>query len=503
MYIGSPPRRRRSSPWRVLTLLVLIGISLYVLVQVLQDPAEPAYVLAPTATPTPTAQSYVAEAEELYWQGDLKEAIVAYERALEVDPTQVEASIALARLLVIEGRTLEAVQRAEQAVEQAPDSAEAWAVLGMAYDWRGQIQRAVEACQRAVELGPEYADAHACLAEAYVDAQRWALARETAETALALDSDSVDVQRNHGYVMEVLGDYREALRSYKRALEIHPRLAYIHIAVGNNYLALGQFDAAVESFQRAAEIDPQSPRAFHRLGRTHYERGELSKAQTYLDQAIEADPEFGPAFGYLGFTNWSRRNYEDAIPSLQRAIMLELMASRRRVHRFFITVEDRSGQLAAPSSSAVMTGDFTPLTLRDPDMLRASLTPVGAEERWQGARGSVTLDTRTGAYTVTLEAMPETRPNDAYVGWFGGLNALSGRPLNTGHLSLSAGGVEAAFEATWVEGPRIDYFYTLGLAHFYMAECEEAYPLFEAALQIDPEDRNALEGIRMCDQAGG
>jgi hypothetical protein len=83
------------------------------------------------------------------------------------------------------------------------------------------------------------------------------------------------------------------------------------------------------------------------------------------------------------------------------------------------------------------------------------------------------------------------------------MKTLSGDPVRTGQLNLDGGSLEARLEATWVSGPRIDYFYTLGLAHFYMDECEEAYPLFNAALQIDPEDENALQGIRLCQQAEG
>ena len=77
--------------------------------------------------------------------------------------------------------------------------------------------------------------------------------------------------------------------------------------------------------------------------------------------------------------------------------------------------------------------------------------------------------------------------------------ALSGNPLGTGPLNLEADGtLEARFEAVWVDGPPIEHFYILGLAYFYMAECEKSYPLFDAALQIDPEETNALEGIRLC-----
>ncbi len=502
MYLGSRPKRRRSSPWRVLTLLVLIGIGVYVLMQVRQEPVEPAAVV-PTPTATRVASSYAAEAEDLYWEGDLAGAIAAYERALEMDPGRVEVTVSLARLLALEGRTMEAVELAKRAVERSPESARAWAVLGMAYDWHGGVAEALEACQRAIELDPDYADAHAYLAEAQVDAGGWAQATETARTAVDLDAGSVDVQRNYGYVMEVQGNYREALRAYQGALAIHPNLAYLHTAVGMNYLALGDFDAAMDSFERAIEVDPNRAKTYYRLGRAYYDRAQADQAQAHLEKAIEVDREFGPAFGYLGFVHWGRRNYEDAIPNLERAITLECMAARRRARRFIVTVEDRGEAVDNPSSPAVMRGDFAPLSLNETDRYRAELEPVVTGDGWQGAWGSVTLDTRTGVYTVTLEEMPETRRDESYVGWFEGVKTLPGDPLNTGELSLSNGDLEATFEAIWVRGPRIDYFYTLGLAHFYMAECEEAYPFFEAALQIDPEAENALRGVQLCEEAGG
>jgi hypothetical protein len=116
----------------------------------------------------------------------------------------------------------------------------------------------------------------------------------------------------------------------------------------------------------------------------------------------------------------------------------------------------------------------------------------------------VTFETQTGQYTVTLKGIPWVRHNQAYVGWFEGVDALSGAPLSTVPLNLKAdGSLEARFEAVWVDGPPIEHFYILGLAYFYMAECEKSYPLFDAALQIDPEESNALKGIQYCRDAGG
>lgn len=500
MYLDSGRKRRRSSPVRVLILLALIGAGIYTYLQIRQEKVEPPFV--PTPTPTRSAASYVSEAENLYWEGNLSEAIAAYEQALELEPSNVEAYVALARLLTLERRTLEAVHRGKQAVEMAPNNAAAWAVLGLAYDWHGAIQDAIEACTHALELDPESVEGYTYLAEAYADAGRWAEATETAQTALELDDTSVEAHRSYAWVLEVQGNYWQAIEEYKRALEIHPKLAHIHIALGKNYLALGDFDAAMRSFRRAVEVDPNNAEAYFRLGRAYYENGQHDDAETYLKQATEVDPESGSAFGYLAFTYWSRRNYEDAIPNLERAIALDCFAARRKAQGFFVTVEDQGGDRAKPSSDVVMEGDFALVPEKEPDTLRATLKPTVQEETWDGAVGTVTLDTRSGKYTVVLERMPRTAHNQVYVGWFEGVNTLSGDPLSAGPLKVGTdGSVEAELEAAWVEGPRIEYFYTLGLAHFYMAECEESYPLFEAALQIDPEEQNALKGIQLCREA--
>lgn len=494
-------KKRRSSPLRVMFLLMLISAGVYVYAMIQQEEIESPFV--PTPTPTRSALSYAAEAEELYLQGKLAEVIAAYKQAIALDPDDVLLYIPMARLLALEGQTVEAVRRAQQATEMAPENARAWAVLGMAYDWNGDIPEAIDACKRAIELDPTYAEGYAYLAEAYADAIRWGDAVEAAQTALQLDNRSVDAHRNYGYVLEIQGNYWLAVEEYERALAIHPNLAYIHITVGRNYRRLGDFEAAVKSFQRATEINPDSAVAFSELGSTYQEMGEFERAETYLKQATEADPHFGPAFGYLAINYWSRRNYESAIENFEPAIELSCIAARQKADRFYITLEELDKETPGPSTEIVMRGEFVATSTDNRDTLRATMKPTDEyDETWANARGTVTLHTRTGKYTITLAGMPRPKYNQAYVGWFEGVNALSGDPLGTGLLRVqSDGGMETQLETGWVEGPRIEYFYTLGLAYFYKAECEKSYPLFDAALQIDPEETNALEGIRLCQEA--
>ncbi|MFL7791715.1 MAG: tetratricopeptide repeat protein [Anaerolineae bacterium] len=501
MYIG-PHRKKRQPSWvLIILLLVLIAAGLYVLEMISRGQIERPF--EPTPIPTRSAFFYADEAEDWYQQGNLDEAIASYEQVLALDPADVNSLVKMARLLVLRERPVEAVRLAQRATEMSPENAQAWAVLGMAYDWNGDVSRAIDACKRAIDLDPTYARAYAYLSEAYTDAVRWTEAREAVELALQLDDHDEDVYRNYGYMLENQGDYTGAIAAYERALEIHPNLAYIHIAVGRNYRALGDFEAAASSFQRATEIDPSDAKAYDQLGWTYYGMGEYEQAETYLKKAIEADTEFGQAFGHLAINYWSRRNWEDAIPNFERAIDLACAESRRQVGAFYITVEEVGSEIPGPSPTVVMRGDFVVASEDDQDTLRAVLRPKNVDDdAWTDAQGTVTLNARTGQYTLKLQGVPRARYGQVYAGWFEGINTLSGDPLSTGSFALgSDGDLEAEFETGWVDGPRIEYFYTLGLAYFYKGECEKSYPLFYAALQIDPADYSALEGIRLCQEA--
>jgi tetratricopeptide (TPR) repeat protein len=501
MYIGPQKKKRRSSWALTVILLLLIAAGLYVLNLVNQGQIERPF--EPTPMPTRSALSYADEAEDLYQQGKLDEAIATYDQAIALDPDDVSFYIKQARLLALRDRPIEAVQVAQQAVDMSPENAQAWAVLGMAHDWNGDVSEAIDACKRAIDFDPTYARSYAYLAEAYTDAVRWVEAREAAELALQLDDHDEDVYRNYGYMLEFQGNYSGAIAAYERALEIHPNLAYVHIAIGRNYRALGDYEAAARNFQRATEIDPSDAEAFDQLGWTYYGMDEYEQAETYLKKAIEADPEFGQAFGHLAINYWSRRNWEDAIPNFERAIDLACVESRRQAEAFYVTIEELSSEIPSPSPLIVLRGDFAPVSENDRDTLRAVLRPRDTDdETWADAQGTVTLNARTGKYTIELKGVPRAGYGQGYAGWFDGINTLDGYPLGTGLLILdTSGGLKMELDTGWVSGPRIEHFYTLGLAYFYEGDCTKSYPLFYAALQIDPEDYSTLEGIRLCQEA--
>ena len=136
MYIGRKQRRR--SPRLILLLLVLIAAGSLFIYYVWAYQPEWSRPFEPTPTPTRTPQSYVLEAEAYYGEGQLDEAIAAYEQAVTISPDETAARIRLSQFLSLRRRTAEALSQAQQAVLQEPSNPQALTALCRALDAEGQ-----------------------------------------------------------------------------------------------------------------------------------------------------------------------------------------------------------------------------------------------------------------------------------------------------------------------------------------------------------------------------
>ena len=127
--------RRRRRPnyfgWVVFGLVVLFG---YYFNQVYLPTTPLLAGATPTATRSP--ESYVTEAEKLFQEGKLTQAIEAYQAALKASPQDPTLYVALARIQVWAGKYEEAQANAERALLLNNTNAMAHAVHAWALDFQ-------------------------------------------------------------------------------------------------------------------------------------------------------------------------------------------------------------------------------------------------------------------------------------------------------------------------------------------------------------------------------
>jgi len=498
-------RRRRRIPWlRLLTLLALIGAGAYVIMtvrEVMEEQAIGGAAHAPTPvpspTPTPSPAIYVARAEDAYWAGDLATAIDAYQRALDIEPNQAELYVELSRLLSFHAQPERGLEMAREALRRQPENARAWAMLCLAYDWLGSPTDAISACQKALTFDPTLPEAYGYLAEAYVDTGNWFAANSTIATAMELGENNLDVLRNRAYVLEAQGNYSGAIAGYREALKLHDKLAHIHMGVGRNANVLGNWTLAIQAYTDAVEANPYHIPARARLGLLYLLIGDYDKAQTHLTEAIKLDPTSADAHAHLGTLYFQQRNYEDAIENLRLAVRYGEARSRRRAIYLVITMEDTNAVGAQPGGTEVARAAFVhPYDFEAPlrGIIEGSI--VGSE-----ITGRVRFDVMSGRYALEMQGLPPAPAGKIYVGWFLSLRSLERQFVRTEVIFPAPDGrVRVSGDIGRVRGPAIETYYTLALSYYLLDQCNEAMPYIEAALRIDPEDANALQTWRLCQQ---
>ncbi|PWH17085.1 MAG: hypothetical protein DDG58_08450, partial [Ardenticatenia bacterium] len=377
MYLGPRPRRR-TPRLTILLLLMILAATLMVHYIATYRPSW-ATPFEPTPTPTWPASYYLAAGEGYYGEGQLDEAISAYQRAAAMLPEEPAVHIRLAQLLILRERSAEALAAARKAVVLSPRNAQAVAIFCRALDWEGLYAEALDACECAVELDERYAEAYAYLAEVYADLGNWTAARKYAQQAVDLNYQSLDAHRNQGYAYELQGRFSKAIEAYENAIRLHPRLVPLYLSAARNYRAIGKYKEAIDRLERAIRIEPNSSKPYDQLGWTYYLKGDVNRAVEYLEQAIELDPEDAQAWGHLGLVHYVTQHYEDAIVALQRAIQLFQREYLNRARELSIWAQDTDYD--PPRPVEVMRGEFEPLDRKSTTTLTAQLYPLPTERK--------------------------------------------------------------------------------------------------------------------------
>ncbi|MGQ0814843.1 MAG: TPR end-of-group domain-containing protein [Gemmatimonadota bacterium] len=198
---------------------------------------------------------------------------------------------------------------------------------------RESMAKAESLFKQAIERDPNYARAHAGLATVYVYQayRRWApsddtyaLAKRTAERALALDATSAEAEAVLGRIADVHAwDFKRAEAHYRRAIELNPGYAVAYSTHAWLLMRLGRPRESIVAALRATEIDRLSAVAQNSLGGMYaYTRAFDKAADAYLTGiGLTKTPEILLANLSLTYADMGRA--EDGIRVAQQSLQGE------------------------------------------------------------------------------------------------------------------------------------------------------------------------------------
>lgn len=123
--------------------------------------------------------------------------------------------------------------------------------------------------------------------DAYARASRTHLRSQLGDTVGALEDSAGLVALpaasgrdwfNHGFLLEQVERWDEALAAFRRATELDPKLDRAWYGLGLVLIRLQRYDEAVVALKRNTELQPMSPYGWYQLARVHVDRREPEEA---------------------------------------------------------------------------------------------------------------------------------------------------------------------------------------------------------------------------------
>jgi tetratricopeptide (TPR) repeat protein len=216
-----------------------------------------------------------------FHQGQLDEAVRAFQQAVELEPQKEGYQLDLGTILADRRPKLAAaLQVAKKAVQQFPDSYQAYQLKGLVETRLQHYQDAVLSYRRTSRLNPSAADMNVGLAVAQWGAGLKEQALATFEQGLQQFPKDPEHLREYARVLLKMSEQGNqaaevrAISLLKQAISLKDSEPDPFYQLGSLELAKGNAQEAVELLKRAAELDPKGSkvhfalsRAYRRLGR--------------------------------------------------------------------------------------------------------------------------------------------------------------------------------------------------------------------------------------------
>ena len=223
-----------------------------------------------------------------------------------------------------EGRLSEAIVEFEKALELRPSDSFALSNLANIHFIQNDMEQALYFVEKARKASPKNWFACGVLGDILAKSGDLSGAEAAYEEELALNPRAIYAYINLGMVYRKQRKLDAALATLKQGLEIAPENYRLHLALGDVYTKQGECEQAMNSYQRAIDLNPANQYAFNRWLACQIKRDNPEDAATQLKKvlSIPSRSQNAHLHALLGFQLKNLKRYEEAIDEFQIAVKL-------------------------------------------------------------------------------------------------------------------------------------------------------------------------------------
>ena len=218
-------------------------------------------------------------------------------QAVQTDPADTEARLALLRGLIAAEQWAEAAQVGSALLQDEDVQTTVPACMGIVYGKQGRWDAAIQQCHQALVLSPDDALVLCNLGLALARQGDAKAALESLEKAAAQEPQWAEAHYNVGTLLLQQERYHEAIKALERAIECRSTYPEAHFNRGNAHalrgleadgaLGYSELDCAINAYKTAIQQCPGYAAALYNLGMV-YQRMTSSEGLRVWEQYVEA-----------------------------------------------------------------------------------------------------------------------------------------------------------------------------------------------------------------------
>jgi tetratricopeptide (TPR) repeat protein len=232
--------------------------------------------------------------DRYYQNGDLNQAMEEFNRALELDPENVNVHNSLGVCYGVLGAYEKAVKIFQAAAELAPDELMPAYNIGLANLLIGNKEAALQSFLAAHEKDPQAFEPTFQVGRVYYESGKPKKARPFLEKATELTAENASVQRYLGLCYLDLKKDTAAVTALKKAVQLNPNDAEALSALGYLFDRQGENPDITTIFcQQSVEIVPDNGLFRYRYGQLLAKKGLLEEALREFETAQKLGHDVG------------------------------------------------------------------------------------------------------------------------------------------------------------------------------------------------------------------
>jgi tetratricopeptide (TPR) repeat protein len=222
--------------------------------------------------------------------GQLGEAEAQFREILKMDPSSVDGLNHLADILAGQKLYSAAIGYWDKALSLEPGNVDAGIARAVALSENGDQNAATSSLQQIVKTHPDLAVAHFNLGTVYANQKSFRQAADEYREASRLNPADPETRFALAKCLVFLGEYSEPIPILRTYSLNHPKAFEPHYLLGLSYRGLEQYSQAEQQLLLAAAIEPDHADLQFNLGLVILRSGRAKDAVPHLQKAIQLDP---------------------------------------------------------------------------------------------------------------------------------------------------------------------------------------------------------------------